>query len=401
MAVSIPPLPDPASALVDSTGRISTGVVPVLQRARCRQSGRRRLRSRTSTRRHHNPAQQRLGHPHQGLSERSIRQRDQIQRDVHGRRRKRCAPIRRNRRLSGHWPAGGRHLSPTPHHHGIGRRGIPDITAFDFIGGDDLDSVVGNKFMTSISSIAGDGTFTVHSRTRGIPKMSFLSGILGLDAGKATSAAAQAELQAVRQVRARRVRATSTRVSSSREARLTRRSGSTRPTSRPGRRRTRCTPMRSASMGRGATRRHRAPFRPTPATSSIWTSSYRPPTAARRPAGCWRAAICSRRFRIVPRASPIRNTEAGSTGWPSRAGRAYRRLAERRRGYGALSDLYQGGANQRLGLGASVAAGKAGANNQNAYGQEMGAKGLATLGSNIGNLFTKTSLGQSIFPGFL
>lgn len=105
---------------------------------------------------------------------------------------------------------------------------------------------------------------------------------------------------------------------------------------------------------------------------------------------------------LQDRSSGLANQEYG--GWLDRlaqqSGQGLQAASGAAQGYGALSDLYQGGANQRLGLGASVTAGKAGANNQNAYGQEMGAAGMANLGSNIGNLFSMTGTGKK-FLGFL
>jgi len=38
---------------------------------------------------------------------------------------------------------------------------VPNISAFEFPAGDGFDAVVGNKFMTSISNIAGEGTISV------------------------------------------------------------------------------------------------------------------------------------------------------------------------------------------------------------------------------------------------
>ena len=59
-----------------------------------------------------------------------------------------------------------------------------------------------------------------------------------------------------------------------------------------------------------------------------------------------------------------------------------------------LGGLYQGTADDRLGLDASVTQGYMGANNQFAQGKEANAAGLAGLGSSIGGLAGK-------FLGFL
>lgn len=66
-------------------------------------------------------------------------------------------------------------------------------------------------------------------------------------------------------------------------------------------------------------------------------------------------------------------------------------------GYSGLADLFQRTTGQRLGLASEVTGGKAGANSQYAQGGEMNAKGLAGLGSDLGGL-----LGKAIpFKGFL
>jgi hypothetical protein len=42
----------------------------------------------------------------------------------------------------------------------VASAGAINLSAFDFIAGDDLDTVVGNEFMASVSNINGRGTFT-------------------------------------------------------------------------------------------------------------------------------------------------------------------------------------------------------------------------------------------------
>lgn len=66
-----------------------------------------------------------------------------------------------------------------------------------------------------------------------------------------------------------------------------------------------------------------------------------------------------------------------------------------------LAGLYQDTNRQRLGLDASVVQGLMGATNQYAAGQEAQSQGLANLGSGLGSLFANSKFGKSLFGGFL
>lgn len=65
-----------------------------------------------------------------------------------------------------------------------------------------------------------------------------------------------------------------------------------------------------------------------------------------------------------------------------------------------LGGLYQNTTDQRLGLNNMFTSGLIGANNQYAQGKEAQNAGLADLGGSLGNLFAKTKTG-SAFLGFL
>ncbi|MEN6549158.1 MAG: hypothetical protein ABFE07_24200 [Armatimonadia bacterium] len=65
-----------------------------------------------------------------------------------------------------------------------------------------------------------------------------------------------------------------------------------------------------------------------------------------------------------------------------------------------LGGLYQNTTGQRLGLNNTFTAGMIGANNQYGQGQEAQSAGQAALGSDLGSLFGKTKTG-SAFLGFL
>lgn len=91
------------------------------------------------------------------------------------------------------------------------------------------------------------------------------------------------------------------------------------------------------------------------------------------------------------RANQLANQEFGS--WQDRlaglSGQGLNAANQTAQGYTNLGQLYQDTTGQRLGLDTSVTQGRMGANNQYAKGQEAGAAGLAGLGSAIGGLAFK------------
>jgi hypothetical protein len=105
---------------------------------------------------------------------------------------------------------------------------------------------------------------------------------------------------------------------------------------------------------------------------------------------------------LQDRSSQVANQEYG--GWLDRlaqqSGQGLQAASGAASGYGRLSDLYQQGTGQRLGLGQYVTGGKAGANSMYAQGGEMNAKSLAGLGEELGGL-AGTAFKGFKFPGFL
>lgn len=106
---------------------------------------------------------------------------------------------------------------------------------------------------------------------------------------------------------------------------------------------------------------------------------------------------------LQDRASGVANQEYG--GWLDRligqSSQGLQAAGGTASGLTNLAGLYQDTNNQRLGLDASVTQGLMGATNQNAAGQEAQSAGLANLGSGLGSLFANSKFGKSLFGGFL
>jgi hypothetical protein len=102
------------------------------------------------------------------------------------------------------------------------------------------------------------------------------------------------------------------------------------------------------------------------------------------------------------RGNNLANQEYG--GWLDRlaqqSGQGLNAASGAAQGYGRLSDLYQAGTGQRLNLGQFVTGGKAGANTAYGQGGEMNSKSLASLGEELGGL-AGTAFKGFKFPGFL
>jgi hypothetical protein len=105
---------------------------------------------------------------------------------------------------------------------------------------------------------------------------------------------------------------------------------------------------------------------------------------------------------LQDRSSGLANQEYG--GWLDRlaqqSNQGLQAASGAAQGYGGLASLYQQGVGQRLDLGKYVTGGKAGANYQYGQGGEQNAAGLAALGQDLGGFLGQTKTAKK-FLGFL
>lgn len=229
---------------------------------------------------------------------------------------------------------------------------------------------------------------------------SFLTGMLGLDSGKATSKAAGQNVDYLAGLIRRGTNYINTGEQKSGDY-LTQAAGQFQPWQQTG---TAANSMVANALGLNGAEGNAA------ATGAFQTSpgydfnlNQQLQAAERGAAAGGMTASGNLLTALQDRASGVANQEYGN--WLDRligqSGQGLQAAGGTAGGLTNLAGLYQDTNRQRLGLDASVVQGLMGLTNQYAAGQEAQSQGLANLGSGLGSLFANSKFGSSLFGGFL